>query len=227
MSTSLIKCKQEISVLSSVVSQRKEDFPEETVSSLLDRLFPKTTTSGILWQLKTDFQSGVRIIPWLQLTNPSFGENSPAWKSVYNSWNGFSAHWHSSWGARANNSPHPARACAGGRKSNASVCIPPATRTHEITADSIWQAAITRTPQHIHWVLGDFAMGGWAPRPRVCVLGAPDVTQWAALALCAHARAVPHRPSTGHGAFHKNTAKEVLNAYSMLHVFVWRKKKKK
>ncbi|RMC02125.1 hypothetical protein DUI87_21288 [Hirundo rustica rustica] len=58
MSTSLIKCKQEISVPSSVVSQRKEDFPEETVSSLLDRLFPKTSTSEILRQLKTDFQSG-------------------------------------------------------------------------------------------------------------------------------------------------------------------------
>lgn len=77
MSTSLIKCKQEISVPSSVVSQRKEDFPEETVSSLLDRLFPKTRTSGILWQLKTDFQTGVRIIPWLQPTKCSLGEKIP------------------------------------------------------------------------------------------------------------------------------------------------------
>lgn len=73
MSTSLIKSKQEISVPSSVVSQRKENFPEETVSSLLDRLFPKTSTSGILGQLKTDFQTGVRMIPWLQPT----ANNSP------------------------------------------------------------------------------------------------------------------------------------------------------
>lgn len=113
MSTSLIKCKQEISVPSSVVSQRKENFPKETVSSLLDRLFPKTSTSGILGQLKTNFQTGVRIIPWLQPTKPSLGENPPACKSAYKGvWNSFSAQGHSSWGATANKAhalPVPAR----------------------------------------------------------------------------------------------------------------------
>lgn len=214
MSTSLIKCKQEISVPSSVVSQRKEDIPEETVSSLLDRLFPKTSTSGILWQLKTDFQTGVRIIPWLQPTKCSLGENSPAWKSVYKClWNSFSAHWHSSWGATANYSPRPVRACAGGRKSQRSVFTPPATGTNEITADSIWQAAITSTPQHIDRALGDFAMGGWAPWLPCLWAGCAWCHTWqgAAQAPRACTGALPHHPSTRHGAFHKKTPKEVLN----------------
>ncbi|CAM9324214.1 unnamed protein product, partial [Bubo scandiacus] len=69
MSTSLIKCKQEISLPSSVVSQHREDFPEKTVSSCLDRLFPKTSISGILWQLKTVFLTGGTINPWLDTEN--------------------------------------------------------------------------------------------------------------------------------------------------------------
>lgn len=44
-----------------------------------------------------------------------------------------------------------------------SVFITHDTRTHEIAADSIWQAAITSTRQHIDRVLCDFAMGGRTP----------------------------------------------------------------
>lgn len=183
MSTSLIKCKQEISAPSSVVSQRKEDFPEETVSSLLDRLFPKTSTSGILWQLKTGFQTGVRITPGCSPQNRDLVKNPPAWKSVYKClWNGFSAHCPSSWGAAANNSPSPACACAGGRESKGSVCIPPP----QASWDNSWQyltSAVTGTPQHIDWLLGDFATGGRAPRLRVCVPGWVHLVspwQWAA-----------------------------------------------
>lgn len=65
MSTSLIEYKQEISVPSSVVSQHRGEFPEQAVSSLLDRLFPKTSITGILCQFKTDFLTEGMIIPCL------------------------------------------------------------------------------------------------------------------------------------------------------------------